>query len=390
MTKLTIEGTLTTITPLNVRQPGGFKLTEDERIVSENNPLGKKPANPTVKFPLVSAARPVNGNGKEGNGEEVARVPYLPYFPSNDFRGHLRQACCQALWEQIAGKGTLSLAAYHGLTSGSTGGSDIGEDKSLQEVRDAHKHIFMGLFGGGPRLLRSGLYTSDLVPILPETIKAGIVPDRERENAANVRWFSDLTYIIHCFKHDQALLFLDPRADKVIANYEETIVNHQIAVLNERGENAKAKKSAADAAAEKTKAREEKRKAETIEVTEVKRNRIENMFAIEAVAPGTPFYVRLGFADWVQPYHVGFIAAALERFANTNAIGGNVTKGFGRFQINLSLFDDSGKRKLLQSTDGKYTVASDISDYTEAFRKEMSKVNVEGIEAFFKSLKKAA
>ncbi|PND66349.1 type IV CRISPR-associated protein Csf2, partial [Escherichia coli] len=49
---------------------------------------------------------------------------------------------------------------------------------TAEEVIRAKNHVFMGLFGGGARMLHSGFDVFDLLPVMETTISAGMIPAR--------------------------------------------------------------------------------------------------------------------------------------------------------------------------------------------------------------------
>ncbi|PND82894.1 type IV CRISPR-associated protein Csf2, partial [Escherichia coli] len=67
---------------------------------------------------------------------------------------------------------------YSGVNNGMNGAQPDPSPVTAEEVIRAKNHVFMGLFGGGARMLHSGFDVFDLLPVMETTISAGMIPAR--------------------------------------------------------------------------------------------------------------------------------------------------------------------------------------------------------------------
>jgi CRISPR type IV-associated protein Csf2 len=83
-------------------------------------------------------------------------------------------------------------------------------------------HPFLGLFGGGPRLVRSSLQISPAWAITSMTLKAGVVPYRYESTCV-----TDDSYLLRSLffrRVDDALEFYSGTTSLTVQNYSETVV----------------------------------------------------------------------------------------------------------------------------------------------------------------------
>jgi CRISPR type IV-associated protein Csf2 len=82
-------------------------------------------------------------------------------------------------------------------------------------------HPFLGLFGGGPRLVRSSLQISPVWAITSMTLKAGVVPNRYESDCVT----DDRHLLKPLFfrRVDDALEFYSGTASLTVRNYSESV-----------------------------------------------------------------------------------------------------------------------------------------------------------------------
>jgi CRISPR type IV-associated protein Csf2 len=259
---------------------------------------------------------------------------YMPYFPANDLRGKLRRAAASRIFECWKAKGlAITTSLYLGLTCGASSGNPE-NDKTVEEVIRANKNVYMGIFGGGTRFLRSGYRVQDLDVISQTCIDAGVVPSHFGDAVEG--GFVPTEYkdgqklpIRDGYKlmHTYGILRVDDimRAVKIeeiegiIEGGAASVAKYQEAVLNER----------VDGKAAKELAKENKGAV----VEKVKRTRVENMQSIRAVTPGVPLYLRMDMTDTLLPAQTGFLILCLKDLLEAGDFGGFVRCGLGKMAV---------------------------------------------------------
>lgn len=90
---------------------------------------------------------------------------YLPILPSNTMRNALRRSILDTVFGSLRGRASLSIGAYAATCTGSSSGNPEGVPATFDETLAVRGHVFFGLFGGGPRLIKSRMGVDNLYPI---------------------------------------------------------------------------------------------------------------------------------------------------------------------------------------------------------------------------------
>lgn len=336
-----------------------------------------------LKTPLHCAAP---GEGQE-NETRTMTMPvitrshrtYVPFFPANDLRGRLRRKAARLVMEAISASGKISRELYSGLTCGAMDGNPE-PDSTIEEIVRARGNLYMGVFGGGKRLLRSRFQVCDLVPVVAATVDAGMVPKALAERTestftpmtsrdgalADVQGF-ELLHNRDAFKRDDAFSVARPEElEAYMDNVLVELARYQESVLSGRKERAKDK--AKDAS----------------EKQGVKKTDVANWYTVQAIAPGTPMYFRLDMDDALTPAQVGLLLQSLLELVNEQALGGWVRCGFGRYAADLTLVRDGNRIPLLVAgDDDAYSLAPAAADYIKAMREELAQLTATELSTFF-------
>lgn len=243
----------------------------------------------------------------------------LPIYPANGFRGGLRRAAAARIVEFLSNKeGPVPGHLYLGLTCGASSASPDQTPKTVEEIIRARENVYMGLFGGGARLLSSMYRVSDMLPVLQVTIETGVVPEfltelvlpkfqKEGEparHASSRDVLSERTSI----RVDDLYRVIRPEEIKAyVKNPLETVAAHQDGVLANR----------------------EGRKSEGDTKTDVS-----NMMGIEMIAPGVPFFFCIDLDKDISQGQIGMLLLALQDIFQENAFGGWTRCGFGKVRVN--------------------------------------------------------
>lgn len=355
-----IQGIFKLTSPLHCAAPGEFGINENGYVVP-----GKtgRPCTATMHQRILA----------DGVRDSI------PYFPANDLRGRLRRKAAALVMESLAAMGLkVPVDLYAGLCSGASGARPE-NDLTIEEAVRASRHIYMGLFGGGTRLLRSGFSIQDVVPIVGSTVRAGMVPEgigdyAEKPLPASTRGDEDtqsrtdgwkLTDVRHFLRVDDATRVLRPEEiTAYVENAPDSIIALQKTVL----ENRQARKESAEDGA-----------------SDVKKSDVGNMQSLQSIIPGTELYVRIDLADAMTPAQVGLMLCSLVALVNEQGLGGWVRTGFGRFDAEHFTLTIEGEEVAIfeRSQKGDYQLAEALSPYVEAMRSELEALTVADLLEFF-------
>ena len=365
----TIEGVLKLTSPLHVASPGARYVELDTLQVTNRKPDKNKEytgITATTAYPIaiteedtLEVAYPSPAKERDGDTKRANRSPEVPVFPANDLRGRLRRFAADVIFGKLLERNQkISLEAYHGMTCGAVIGRPTpGLDFALAIKSGIHP--FLGLFGGGPRMVRSSLQISPAWAITSTTLKTGVVPNRYESDCVTHDWH--LLRPLFFRRVDDALEFYSGTTSLTVQNYSEAVAKW----LKDEG----AQSADGDTGTVRSKLR------------------IRTFSAIQYVVPGTRFHFdaridtsRTGLAA------LGIFVHALAHFATKQCIGGWVRNGFGRFETSLSLvLPDGGRFPVLVRQGGVYTPnAMDlIADALDEWAAAENRITVEELEDLY-------
>lgn len=370
-----IEGSIKLKTALHCATPDDYHVNANGYVVQGKAPSGSGGVTATMQMPIIV-------------GETRHTIPY---FPANDVRGRLRRKAAKILLDAITVNGKVPIDLYAGLNAGAVSASPEGSEITVEEVLRAKRNVYMGIFGGGTRMIRSSYRAQDIVPIIGSTVAAGMVPEhianptgaksivptfRAKTNEGGEEGIGrsaitdsyQITHVYRMIRLDDVTRVL--RADELdayLANAVKEVSEYQQKVLEGRKANKEAK-----AAGE-----------------EGQKKDLGNMMAIQAIVPGTSMYLRLDFADDLTQAQIGLLIKALCDLVNEQALGGWVRAGCGKYDAsNLMLSVDGVATRLFVVQDnGTYDIAESAKPYVEQMRKEMAALTAEEMMEFFSSKK---
>ena len=349
-----IRGILRLTSPLHIAAPRKETVDpETDRLL----PSGERGimVSPTTKYrlPMLVRGRPVDDAGtlSEADVPRASAFADVPVIPANDLRGRLRRCAARKVFEVLLAKNEqISLDAYHGMTCGAVTGSPGGR-LTFAEATQATRHPFLGLFGGGPKMVRSSLQVGTGWPILASTISAGILSEdlqAEVPCPANSEWL--LTQRLFFRRIDDAIRFTD--------GYAQTVVRDFGPEVSRWIESVSAVKKARAAAGSKTgKPRARRVAAASIEEPETatiegvaeagsptpSRLQLQGFNALEFVVPNVRFLLEFQLEDaQMRSGGVGLFLQALRDFILQQNLGGWVKNGFGQFELSQATIRQNG------------------------------------------------
>lgn len=352
-----IEGILRLNSPLHCASP-------DKTLASASNET------PTVQYRIVTS-----------HGQTL-----VPYFPGNDLRGRLRRKGAQLVLNHITATSKVTAALYSGLTTGAISSSPD-SNMTVGEALRAADNVYMGLFGGGARLLRSRFSVSDLMPVLQETIDIGAVPARfgasDDENFLPIRrtatdevamqgW--QLVQTIQVLRVDDLQRVLRPEE---IAAYIENAAEVVAKIQGKNLESRSARKaSKASAAAGEIKKSDIAGKKET-----------GNIMMFQSILAGTPMYMLVNIDDDASDAHVGMLLLCLQSLVREQKLGGWCRAGLGRFDATLTLTRGGQTAPVFSASrmSADATLSSQMQQYVDAATAGIKEQTEEGLMAFFNS-----
>lgn len=345
-----IEVIIRNITPIFSASPEGAYIGLDGTF----NPSLDKP-----RFP-VTRARTLKVVAEDSNG--VARPVHLPVVPGNTMRNLLRRTMLEyviqpALLDKAA---QLSIGAYAAAYSGSATGNPDGVPSSFDETVALRSHPFIGLFGGGPRMLKGRLMVDTLYPIHGNAERI-IGSDYINECVSG-----QITDVVWTRRNDPVLALGDAQDAAVIEGGAQAANNWITNLLaTTKAKKAKAGKEGGE---------------EPGEASESKRG-LNAFNAHEVVIGGVKWLWRIN-ADQPTKAQVGLILLALSNITNLRIAGGHA-KDYGRFVIDGVTLN--GQQIWSQNSFS----GQDLTPYFDAIAEELDSLSKAEFEQFAASAKEA-
>jgi hypothetical protein len=268
-----IHGVLTTTSPLHTSAgTKGPRLQRDGRVSSRDNE--GIPVLSTVTMPLTVRGRYYGD---------------VPIFPSSGVIGAQRRHASSRVRAALGGDGKrLPLPVYYALQNGHAPGPQLGGVATLKDFEKVRSDLFFGLFLGGSMRNAARFIQCDLVPVIEQTIDAGLVPQK----------FADLA----------------PSSDRGIEPWN--LVDYR--VMRKVDDIGRGRDS-----------------GEGVELLEddIKR---ESAAAYQVITPGTSLYYRAQLDESTTPEQRGLFLLALHDLCLKQQLGGRTHLGWGGSQRNAS------------------------------------------------------
>ena len=332
--KYVLEGVLTTLTPLNISEPSDARVDPATGRVSRFGDAGF-PCTVTTHLRVVAnAPEAVSPTGERlPIDDQTARKPTLesvPVVPANTLSGLLRRSGARIIFDSLERRGvTIPLSYYNILCCGAFTGNPDKEAPGLAQIRAASHDPYFGIFGGGPRMYAKRSRVDTGLPLCSEI--AQFVPDGLGSHLVHLTP-SKMTQVLWMRRGDDVSTMRNvEQMQSTITDFADAMDEYlgdsvdRKAALSTRSE---LKKTAAAARKSGDKVAA---KAASEGVTESASRGVASLTAIQVVSPGVPFHFRVELAG--NDAQLGLLLLSVERFAQNQALGGRVAKGFGRFRL---------------------------------------------------------
>lgn len=294
-----IHTLLRTLSPLHIAAPGPARLK-----MSDWEPVYYESRSSHDSLPLTMIQRlPVL------NPDSTLPVK-LPVIAANNIAGRLRRHAAEKVINVLMAKGQkITTQTYSALTCGAVTGNPDGRNVQFSEYKETRMHPYIGLFGGGPRMMRRYVRVFNAVPY---TDKSEFMFSRVRHpnlNQAHKSRFKTDDDMIQrwAFRRidDLESLANMPLATASIDSFASTIADRQKQIMEERAK---------------------------LDDDETKNRYHTRAFsALEFVMPGVTF--PLSFELNVNEAQLGLFLLTLDSFAATERLGGHSRNGFGQFSL---------------------------------------------------------
>lgn len=298
-----IHGILKTTSPLHISDAEGAYYNPTTHQFGFAKAAGFFPCTKTRKMPIA-----FRDNDSE-RGEDRGFI-MVPDCPTNTWRGLVRRCAAHRILRAHAKRGhKLPLQVYYTLTAGASTGNPDSAAPTVAQIKTAASHVFMGVFGGGPKMHRSGLRVCGGLPICPAT-RDEFIPQEWKDYSISTNY--PLARLFMRRVDDLARGVTEVAAgviedcDNVVQEWFSTITD--------------------------------KENSDVRGVTSVSIR--------EVVVPGVPFYFNLEWED-LSEAQIGLILLALQDFANEQKLGGRRAIGFGHFAFQGMQYVENGNKVLI-------------------------------------------
>lgn len=302
--KANIHAIIRTLTPLHIAAPSDVRFDVSTGRITFTDP------NAMPCTGIQRMALPIFRPIKSDDGNDRRSQESIPVIAANNVAGRLRRHAASLVLAALKDKGQkVSLTTYGTLQCGAWTGKPDGTDMSYSEYRAAKDHVYLGLFGGGPKLMRKAFRTHNALPSLPMVRE--IVGSIAHPNPNHMLEYADPWQLTRAwgFRRVDDLRDLTnlTQAQATVRDFEAAFNARQALIIE-------------DAA----KGRDGGEKQDRVST--------KTYSAVEFVLPGVPFewFAEL---DDVSDAQMGLFLASLDSFAATERLGGYVRNGFGAFRL---------------------------------------------------------
>ena len=248
-------------------------------------------------------------------------VAYMPVIMANNISGRLRRRAAKHVLDAVSSKGqTVQVGTFNALMTGAVSGKPSTEDATFDEYRAASEHPYLGLFGGGPKMMRRRMHLFNAVPyssISRVAFERARHPFLDDQHAVPSGMEYKLTQSVICNRLDDLRELSNVAlASSVVQDFENAIRERQAAIFEE-----KTKKDSG-------------------------RTTTRSFTGLQFVIPNVVFPLCWEFK--ATPAQFGLFLKSLDDFAHTEELGGYGRNGFGRFTLSDVVMTDVDDKLLSQ------------------------------------------
>ncbi|MFW5886444.1 MAG: type IV CRISPR-associated protein Csf2 [Bacteroidota bacterium] len=289
----------------------------------------------------------------------------VPVIPANGLRGTIRRLSSRVIEEHIVNNldDKINFQTYLGMHCGAITGRPEPGDIAMAEVKGFRDHFFLGLFGGGPRIIPGKLRVATAYPVLDYFIEdLPLIPDNRKigEQVMSIVDSWRLFQVVPLPRVDDLVQIRDDFAKISVDEYKNVMLN----LLEEAEARRKSKKSG-----------EERKSDDKIGLQAI------NFY--QTVIPGTRFYSK--FEVDGNPAQVGMLLKGLEKFVQKGIIGGKSACGLGSFMHNFQISIDGLKPEPVFNlkTNTLNMESESIKEIIQIFEEVLDEVNPDSLANLF-------
>lgn len=283
-----IHGAITLLSPLHTSAGNkGLRLTPEGLVTSKDNETGISVVS-TLTQPLTTRGR---------------YYGHIPYFPASAVIGQLRRfASLRVRTALLNDDKKLPPATYYALQHGQPATSQTGAVASLDYYNAVKQDLFFGLFGGASLRNKSLFSMCDMLPIIPATVEASLVPQR----------YADLAPVSKNSGTLEPHQLVDYRVIRRIDNLR-------------RGNDTMS--------------------GDDVSLEDLKElPKTEAAAAYQTIIPGMNLYFKCMLSEQATQAQRGLLLLAISDWINENRLGARVHLGWGRFTAQRFRFIDGTNR----------------------------------------------
>lgn len=293
--KYRIHAFLRTLSPMHIASPESARID-----IAEMKPVYVD----SKEYPPLTLTQKINVLEAGGGSRPV------PVIAANNIMGRLRRHAAKAVGDVLKAKGQkISITTYMALQCGAATGNPDGRDVLFSEYEESRANVYLGLFGGGPRMVRRNVRLFNAVPFNDTTVGMFGRTQHPFMDEAIHKAPSDSRKLVQSWimnrNDDLRELVNVDLAAATVRDFSKEIAERQAAILAS---------SAKDARGEGD-----------------PRHSTRSFTALEFVVPGV--YFPICFELEVTDAQLGLFLVALDSFAKTERIGGHGRNGFGAFSL---------------------------------------------------------
>ena len=293
--KIRIHAMLRTLSPLHITSPEAARLNIAEMKPIYGDSKEHPPLNLTQKMTVHEA-----GNSPRN----------VPVIAANNVMGRLRRHAAACVLDALRSNNErIKISTYMGLQCGAVTGNPDGRDPLFQDFKDAHAHPYLGLLGGGPRMIRRAVHCFNMVPYMDATAIMFSRAMHPHLDDSIHKAPADPRRLTQCWimnrNDDLRELVNISQASEVVEDFDAQMTARQTAIIASSSAD---NRSEGDA-----------------------RLSTRSFSALEFVVPGV--YFPMVFELDVNDAQMGLFLASLDRFAQKERLGGHSRNGFGNFSL---------------------------------------------------------
>lgn len=349
------------LSPLHIAAAGAASLKLENMTALSGKIDGAIPMTATQKLSVMHGGRTVD----------------VAVIPANNIMGRMRRHVASLVLSALEQKGErVKLETYSSLTCGAFTGNPDGRDPLFAEYREARAHPYIGLLGGGPRMMRRYVRCYNAVPYMEETTSMFELVKHPHLDDLSMNWGSGTEggggrlypdrllqrWILNRNDDLHALVNMG-QAAATIEDFEQRIVEYQESILRSKPKGDQEKEDGG---------RTSSNRASTRAFT-----------AFEFVVPGVVFPLTFEFA--VNEAQLGLFLAALDSFAATERMGGHARNGMGRFALDDVVVEDCVKGELIDGVfnESRLVEGSDAQGWIDSWKVEAAGLNAADLDRLF-------